>query len=54
MNDTMSKYVEGCVMFATRKPFNIKLRFYIPLLVLSRPWKRVSMDFGGGLPMSRK
>ena len=41
-------------MFATSKPFNIKLRFYIPLLVPSRPWKRVSMDFGGGLPMSRK
>ena len=41
-------------MFATRKPFNIKLHLYIPLLVISCPWKRVSMDFGGGLPMSRK
>ena len=27
MNDTMSKYVEGCVMFAKTKPFNMKLHF---------------------------
>ena len=50
MNDMMSKYVKGCVMCAS----NRKLGLYTPLLVLSHPWESVSMDFVGGLPMSRK
>ena len=54
MNDTPSKYVKGCVMCATSKPSNIKLGLYTPLLVPSHPWESVSMDFVGGLPMSRK
>ena len=54
MNDTVSKYVKVCVMCATCKPSNRKLGLYTPLLVLSRPWESVSMDFVGGLPMSKK
>ena len=41
-------------MCATSKPGNRKLGLYTPLLVPSRPWESVSMDFVGGLPMSRK
>ena len=54
MNDIESKYVKGCVMCATSKPSNRKLGLYTPLPVPSRPWESVSMDFVGGLPMSRK
>jgi hypothetical protein len=53
MNETVSKYVKGCVMCATRKPSNKKLGLYMPLPVPSQPWESVSMDFVGGLSMSR-
>ena len=54
MNDSVSKYVKVCFMCAIINPSNRKLGLYTPLLVTSRPWKSVSMDFGGGLPISRK
>ena len=54
MNDSGSKYVKGCVMCAISKPGNKKLGLYSPLPFPSCPWERVSMDFVGGLPMSRK
>ena len=54
MNETMSKYVRGCAMCSTRKPSNKKLGLYIPLPVPSRPCESISMDFVGGLPLSRK
>ena len=54
MNDSVSKYVKGCVMCATSNPSNRKLGLYTPLPNPSRPWESVSMDFVGGLPMSRK
>ena len=54
MNETFSKYVKGCVLCATSKPSNRKLGLYTPLSVPSHPWESVSMDFMGGLPMSRK
>ena len=41
-------------MCAARKPRNRKLGLYMPLLVPSRPWESVSMDFVGGIPFSRK
>ena len=41
-------------MCATSKPSNRNLGFYMSLLVPSRPWESISMDFVGGLPMSRK
>jgi len=54
MNETISKYVKGCIMCATSKPSNRKLGLYTPLPIPSRPWESVSMDFEGGLPMSIK
>jgi hypothetical protein len=54
MNKSVSIYVRGCSLCATRKPKNIKLGLYTPLLVPSCPWERISMDFVGGLPMSKK
>ena len=54
MQETVAKYIRGCVMCATSKPSNRKLGLYTPLLVSSRPWESISMDFVGGLPMSRK
>lgn len=41
-------------MCVTSKLRNRKLGLYTPLLVPSQPWESVSMDFVGGLPMSRK
>ena len=41
-------------MCAKSKPSNINLGLYTPLLVPSRTWGSVSMEFVGGLPMSRK
>jgi hypothetical protein len=37
MNETMSKYVKGCVMCPTSKPSNRKLGLYTPLPVPSHP-----------------
>ena len=54
MNDTMSKYVKGCVMCATSKQRNRKLGLYTPLPIPSRPWERISIDFVWLLPISRK
>ena len=54
MNDNVSKYIKGCDMCATSKPSNRKLVLYTPLHVPSHPWESVSMDFVGGLKISRK
>jgi hypothetical protein len=54
MHENVSKYVKGCTMCAISKPSNRKLGLYTPLPIPSRPWESVSMDFVGGLPMSRK
>ena len=54
MQETVTKYIKECVMCATSKPSNKKLGLYTPLPIPSRPWESVSMDFVGGLPMSRK
>ena len=54
MSETVSRYVKGCVMCAKSKPSNRKLGLYTPLPVPSHPWERISMDFIGGLPKSRK
>ena len=54
MIDSVSCFIRGCSMCATSKPSNRKLWFYMPLLVPSRPWESVSIDFVRGLPMSRK
>ena len=54
MIDSVSRFIRGCSMCETRKPSNRKLGLYTPLPVPSRPWESVSMDFVGGLLMSRK
>jgi hypothetical protein len=53
MNETISKYITGCIMCATRKPRKKKLGLYTPLPVPSYPWQRISMDFVWGFLMSR-
>jgi hypothetical protein len=54
MNESVSRYVRSCLLCATRKPSNRKLGLYTPFLVPSCPWESISMDFVGGLPMSKK
>ena len=54
MVDSVSHFIRGCSLCATRKPSNRKLGLYTPFSVPSRPWESVSMDFVGGLPLSRK
>jgi hypothetical protein len=54
MNESVSRYVRGCLLCATSKPINRKLGLYTPLPVPSRPWESISMDFVGGLTMSRR
>ena len=54
MNESVSRYVRGCSLCAQSNPSNIKLGLYNPLPVPPRPWERISMDFVGGLPMSKR
>jgi hypothetical protein len=42
------------MFYATSKPNNIKLGLYTPLPVPSLPWESISMEFVGGLPMTKK
>jgi hypothetical protein len=53
MNDTFSKYINGCFMCATSKTRNRNLGLYTLLLVPSQPWENISVDFVWGLSMSR-
>jgi hypothetical protein len=54
MKEIVTKYVKWCVMCSTCKPTNRKLGLYSPLPVPSHPWESISMDFLGGLPMSKR
>jgi hypothetical protein len=54
MNESVSRYVRGFSLCATSNPSNRKLGLYTPLPVPSCPWENISMDFVGGLPMSKK
>ena len=54
MIDSVSHFIRGCYLCAISKRSNRKLGFYTPLMVPSHPWESISMDFVGGLPMSRK
>jgi hypothetical protein len=49
----VTKYVKGCVMCSTCKPTNRKLGLYSPILIPSHQWESISMDFVGGLPMTK-
>jgi hypothetical protein len=54
MKEIVTKYVKGCVMCSTCKLTNRKLGLYSPLPIPSHPWESISMDFVGGLPMSKR
>ena len=54
MNESVSRYVRGFSLCATSKPNNRKLGLSTALPVPSHPWESLSMDFVGGLPMSKK
>lgn len=51
--ESVSRFVRGCSLCAVSKPSNRILGLHTPLPVLSLPWESVSMDFVGGLSMSR-
>jgi hypothetical protein len=53
LKEIVTKYVKGCVMCSTCKPTNRKLGLYSPLPVPSHLWESISMDFVGGLPMTK-
>ena len=42
------------MLCSVSKPSNRKLGLYMPLSVPTRPWESISMDFVGGLPVSKK
>ena len=54
MLESVSHFIKGCSLCAINMPRNRKLGLYTPLMVPSRPWESVSMDFVGGIPLSRK
>ena len=54
MLESVSRFIKGCSFCAVSKPSNRKLGLYTPLLVPSRPWESISMDFVGGLPLSKR
>ena len=54
MIDSVSRFIKGCFFSVVGKPSNRKLGLYTPISVPSRPWESISMDFVGGLPLSRK
>ena len=54
VQETVIRYIEGCIRCATSKPSNRKSGLYTPLPISSRLWESVSMDFVGGLPMSKR
>jgi hypothetical protein len=53
MKAIVTKYVKGCVMCSTCKPTNRNLGLYSPLPIPSHPWEIISMDFVGGLPITK-
>jgi len=54
MKNIVTLYVKGCVMCFASNPSNRKLGLYTALPIPSHPQESVSMDFVGGLPLSRK
>ena len=54
MIDSVSCFIRGFSLCEISKPSNRKLWLYTPLTVPSHPWESISMDFVGGLSMSRK
>ena len=53
MLESVSHFIKVCSLCAVNKPRNRKLGLYTPLPVPSHPWESISMDFVGGLPLSK-
>lgn len=53
MDDRISEYIKGHVLYSISKPINRKLGLYTPFLVPSQPWESVSMDFVASFPSSK-
>jgi hypothetical protein len=54
MKEDVAQYIIGCILCGTNKPKNREQGLYHPLPVPTRPWENISMDFLGGLPITRK
>ena len=54
MLEILSCFIKGCSLCVVSKPSNRKLGLDTPLMVPSCRGESISMDFVGGLPMSRK
>ena len=54
MNETISKYIKGCVLCSTSKLSNKNLGLYMALPIPSQSWEIVTMDFVGGLLLHSK
>ena len=54
MLESVSHFIKGCSLCVISNPSNRKLGLYTLLLVPSRPWESISMEFVGCLPISRK
>ena len=53
MLESVSRFIKGCSLCAVSKLGNRKLGLYTPIPIPSHPWESVSMEFVGGLPMSK-
>jgi len=53
MLESVSRFIRSFSLCAFNKPSNRKLGLYTPLPVPPCPWESVSIDFVGGLPLSR-
>lgn len=54
MQEEVTKYIWGYVMYCTSKPTNRKMVFYQPLMFPNHPWESISMDFVGEFPLTKK
>lgn len=54
MDKDVSKFIKACASCCISKPTNRNLGKYIPLLVPTRLWESISMDFIGGLPTNQR
>ena len=54
MLESVSHFIKGCSLCAVSNLSNRKLGLYTPLPVPSRPWESISMDFLGGIPLSKR
>jgi hypothetical protein len=54
MQEDIALYIRGCMLCCIRKPSNRNKGIYHPLLVPTRPWESISMDFVGRFPTTMR